>query len=249
MRHPGVIVGHDHCHGDGLLVPKNMGWLWNVGIAGLPVMRRGWRPGAVKLTVAKIMKYFVSHKPEQPKLVKKTEPPTLRVKKKNGEYLLIMNPLRDETKPLDHPSPIVFKITKTEDVKKRSEARAILKVRGVKKCCDCSSIKKCFCLNECDKAKLKYELEQVSNCLCIDPEMDYDDMKDSSDSEIDMEFTPPSAAKNKNPCFKCKPVQVSFAGTQYENPIEEVFGETCVKKCVDLKPKTEATESVYNKYN
>lgn len=226
-KHPGVIVGHKICQESGFLVPKNMGWLWNFEIAG----KRGWRPGAVKKSVAKIMDYHLKtpKKPVTPEA--SPEPPTLRVQKKNGEYMIIMNPLRDATKQTDNISPIVFKVTKTEDAKKRSEARKILKIRGVGKCCDCSSIEKCCCMNECDKAQIKYELEQISKCLCINPTMNFVDMKDSSDSEIDMEFTPPSAVNIKNPCMKCKSVQVSYTGTQYENQV----GNDCKNddKCDD----------------
>lgn len=54
-KHHGVIIGHRLCQGDDMLVPKNMGWLWNAPVSGLPNNRRGWRPGAVKKSVAKIM--------------------------------------------------------------------------------------------------------------------------------------------------------------------------------------------------
>lgn len=219
-----------------MLVPKSMGWLWNVGIAGLPVMRRGWRPGAVKKSVAKIMKFHFTEPKISAPPVKKTEPPTLRVHKKNGEYMIIMNPLRDETKQTDDQSPIVFKLSKSDDAKKRSKARKILKIRGVeKKCCDCSSIEECHCMNECDKAHLKFELEDVSRCLRIDPEMDFVDMKDSSESEIDMEFTPPSMIKN--PSIKCKPADVSFAGTQYETQVDEFDTNKVVKKISSSEKK------------
>lgn len=54
--------------------------------------------------------------------------------------------------------------------------------------------------------------------LCLKPELSVGDLKVTSESEMDVEFTPPSAAKLKHPGVgvKCKPVKVSVAETQYE---------------------------------
>lgn len=193
------------------MVPKNMGWLWNVKISGLPTMRRGWRPGAVRKSVARIMKFHLRTPAEATPEVKEEEPPTLRVQKKNGEYVIVMNPLRDGA---EESSPIVFKVGKSEDSAKRLMARNILKTRDVKKTCSCSTIDLCGCLNERDKAYVKTELQRISKNLGV--QMRLGDLKDSSDSELDVEFTPPAATKVKNPCFRCKPVKVSVAETQYE---------------------------------
>lgn len=219
-KHPGVILGHKLCQGSSLLVPKNMGWLWNVGISGLPTFRRGWRPGAVKKPVARIMKFYLTPPAEPVPLKPKADPPTLRVQKKDGEYTIIMNPLRDELNGIEISSPIVFKVVKSDDAKKRSMARKMLKTRGVEKSCDCNDIDKCPCLTTCDKAHILFELQEISTRLCLEPELNFCDLKDSSESEIDVEFSPPSAAKPKN--FKCRPVEKSFAGTQYEIQ-EEAF--------------------------
>lgn len=214
MKHAGVVRGHEICHGGALFVPKNMGWLWNVGITGLPTIRRGWRPGAVVKTVAKIMKVYLAEPKVAPPPLKKDDPPTLRVQRKNGEYKIIMNPLRDDTEPVG--SPIVFKVTKSEEARRRSKARDIIKEFGYVKKCDCASLKQCNCMNDCDKVHLELKLKEISTRCCLNSELKFSDLKDSSDSEIDMEFTPPSATNWKNPCLKYKPAKTSVAETQYE---------------------------------
>lgn len=213
------------------MVPKNMGWLWNVRISGLPQFRRGWKPGAIKKTVASIMKFYLTPPAEPAPLKPKADPPTLRIQKKDGEYTIVMNPLQDvELNGVENSSPIVFKVVKSEDAKKRSIAKKILKTRGIEKDCDCDGIDKCSCLTACDKAHVIFALQEMSTRLCLKPELDFCDLRDSSDSEIDVEFTPPSAAKLKNPCFKCKPVKKSFVGTQYEPQGGACNGE---KECKD----------------
>lgn len=212
----GVVRGHQYCQGDGFLVPKNMGWLWNVGICGLSQLRRGWKPGAVRKSVAKIMKEHLTPPAEPaPELanIEQKDPPTLSVKKKQGEYLIVMNPLGMDKELMG--LPIVFKIEKSEEGIKRSKARKILKERGVEKTCDCPCIDTCDCLSACEKDRIKFELKCVSKKLCMKSQMTINDVKESSDSEMDMEFTPPSAMKSKNPCRKI-PVKFSYAETQYE---------------------------------
>lgn len=211
-----MILGHEFCQGDGSLVPKNMGWLWNVGIYGLPHFRRGWRPGAVKKSVAKIMKVHLTPPAEPVACVEPKDPPTLRVQKKDGEYLIVMNPLGDDAELTGNLSPIVFKIMKSEEGKKRSKARKMLKERGVVKTCDCGCIDTCECLTACEKSRIKCELVKVSQEFCLKTELKMCDLKDTSDSEVDVEFTPPSAVKLSDSCGKRKPVKVSYAETQYE---------------------------------
>lgn len=215
MKHTGVVLGHQCCQGNDSLVPKRMGWMWNVGVS-----ERGWRPGAVRKSVAKIMKLYLTKPENLIKCPEKTNPPTLRVQKKNGQFTIVMNPLRDKTKVNEEISPIVFKLEKSEEAKKRSMARQVLKDRGVSSC-DCVSLSKCNCMSACEKARIKFELMKVSNDFCLDRELTLCDLNDSSESEIDVEFTPPSAAKLCNPCFKRKPAKVSAAATQYETQVLE----------------------------
>lgn len=213
-----------------------MGWLWNVGVS-----RKGWKPGAVDKTVAKIMMNHLTPPPESAPCPVKKEPPTLQVKRKNGEYTIVMNPLLDESS--DDPSPIVFQISKTDDAKKRAVARNLLKLKGFKKKCDCCCIDKCACMNVCKKAQLKYELYKVSCDLELERKMTFGDLNESGESEIDFEYTPPYAVQSKNPCVKpCKPVKVSVAETQYElqaveNPVEDKEGSLDKEKKNDKEKK------------
>lgn len=187
----------------------------------MPSIRRGWRPGAVKKRVSNIMKHYLEQPKEVNVMAQKIESPTLRVQKRNGEYMIVLNSMHDEGERFstNDPSPIVFKVMKSDDAKKRVEARRFLKTRGVEKSCECSCLDSCQCLNECEKILLKLELAKVSKCMGINPELDLTDLRETSGSEIDFEFTPPSATKNKNSTKTCKINKVSYAGTQYESQI------------------------------
>lgn len=62
-KYPGLIVGHDKCSENGDLVPKYMGWLWNVETLGINKVRKGWCPGAIPTPVKEIMKSFLNTNP------------------------------------------------------------------------------------------------------------------------------------------------------------------------------------------
>lgn len=158
---------------------------------------------------------FHAFKAPQHKSECKGDPPTLRVHKKGGEYTIVMNPLPKGKKSTVDPLPIVFKITKSDDAKVRAKARGILKARGVEMKCECGTVEECKCLNECQKAFFELEMAKISNQLCIKPRLTARDLRLSSDSEVDIEYTPPNATRRST-----KPVKVSYAGTQYENMLE-----------------------------
>lgn len=228
-------------------VPKNMGWLWNANNPGISTIRRGWKPGAVPKSVAKMMRYFLVKECDIPpadgnSIQCMNEKPTLKVEKKLGEYTIILNPLCDDKSHGD-AAPIVFKIAKSEDEKRRCNARRILKCRGITKSCECNDISSCSCINDCQKQSILCELEAISEVMCIIPEMKYEELNEASEcSEIDFEFTPPFEMMNK-----CKrDVGVSVAGTQYEEQIYDKFedvdesseDEIVVPKLKNKKKKT-----------
>lgn len=64
-KYPGLIVGHDSCKGSNGMVPKYMGWLWNVETLGINKVRKGWCPGAVSKPIDEIMKQFLNPYPCQ----------------------------------------------------------------------------------------------------------------------------------------------------------------------------------------
>ncbi|KAG5669735.1 hypothetical protein PVAND_000029 [Polypedilum vanderplanki] len=78
-KYPGLIVGHEKCKEDNCLVPKYMGWLWNVESLGMKKVRKGWCPGAIPEPVKEIMNSFLNNNPlncdqNQMKEVKKDKP-------------------------------------------------------------------------------------------------------------------------------------------------------------------------------
>jgi hypothetical protein len=209
--HAKVFSRHESCLSSDSLVPRNMGWLWNVEIPGVSLMRRGWKPGAVRKSVARIMKLYMNQPSEPDIITTNSHPPTLQVQKKNGEFSIVINPLNDETTCKEDISPIIFKLMKSEEVTKRSKARKILKTRGVVKTCNCSSIEQCDCLNTKEKSRIQCEMEMISKQLCLNPNLDLVDLKDTSDSEIDVEFSPPTAVRLESSLTK-----FAYAETQYE---------------------------------
>lgn len=244
-KHPGIVRGHAICRYNHDLVPKDMGWLWNVEIPGISKVRRGWRPGAVMNSVAKIMKLHLNPQLplQEPKSIKKVTP-TLRVKKENGEYVIIMNPLHDAKsgKALTL-RPIIFKVTKSHDAKNRSKARELLKKRGVEKKCDCLKISECKCLNEFDKSLMECQLKKISKELKLEPVMDLQDLCDSSDNEFDCEFSPCFGMKTTSPYWKCRQANVSISETQYDFADIDKSGD-CDKKLCNTKKKEKKNDDI-----
>jgi hypothetical protein len=218
-----------------------MGWLWNVQIDGSTQFKRGWKPGAVKNSVAKIMKRYLTPPSEPSPVVKPKNPPMLSVKKKNGEYLIVINPM--DNGELLANSPIVFKIEKNQGGIKRDEARRILKDRGVIIDCDCLSISDCCCVDDYEKSRIKNEIEKVSQELCLNSKLTVLDLKDSSDSEFDTEYTPPSATYSKSPRKKTSRKQkFAYAQTQYEpQPYDSSEVDEC-KSQIDQKKEGKSTK-------
>lgn len=218
-----------------------MGWLWNVENVGISQIRRGWRPGAVSKRVAQMMAYFLGKECDEPaegkdsaKAMNEKPTSTLKVEKKSGEFRITLNQLCDESGCGD--APVVFKITKTEDEKKRSDAISLLKSRGFNKTCDCNDLCECSCINDCQRQIMLYELKAISDVLCINPTLKYEELNEASEcSEIDFEFTPPFEMMNK--CRR--DVRVSVAATQYEQQSfeEEAAEESSENEVVETKRK------------
>jgi hypothetical protein len=122
----------------------------------------------------------------------------LRVQKKLGEYTITMNPLKDsktmacggESPYLPCP-PIKFKLaTDDERSEKMEEARQVLQSKGYM-LCKCDSITQCRCRKHCVNEMLQCELKYLTHYLALDKPITLKDLQ-VSDSEIDIEFTPPS---------------------------------------------------------
>lgn len=205
-----------------------MGWLWNAYNPGIPRIRRGWKPGAVPKVIAKIMKYFLfeenlKNNEVEEEIIK--EKPGLQLQRKNGEYKIVMNPAGGD-------GPITFKISKSDELKKREEIRKILKKRGVSKKCPCEKIEQCKCINDCKKKEISLALKMISLEYKLEPPLNFSEICESSDSEMDFEYTPPF---NVISTKLAKKRAVCYASTQYEKQeIEEIV---VVEENADKKKK------------
>ncbi|KAI4469109.1 l-asparaginase [Holotrichia oblita] len=200
--YPGVKIGHRDCIKPALNVPHNMGWLWNIKPLGLKP-RRGWKPGALTKTMAatiekhraalgiKPLVIGPSPKPSKKRMRKNAygvyetdseqeiaPKSTLQIKKKDGCYLITMNPLKDPNTLEDNENPYMdctpmqFKITKNKPQNSIREGGE-------------------------------------NSCTCDDDES----ITSSSDSELDIEFTPPAGIIHPDKLRKKK--NVVHMDTQY----------------------------------
>ncbi|CAH1955441.1 unnamed protein product [Acanthoscelides obtectus] len=136
-RYPGVKVGHKECVTPVFNVPPKMGWLWNVGTM-YSQPRRGWRPGAIQKSIAQRIRahrqakglgYFRPPKFRKSKgglgdstdEIRVHPKPTLHICKKDGAYLITMNPLKDPYSLVENENPYMdctpmqFRITKNKN--------------------------------------------------------------------------------------------------------------------------------------
>lgn len=143
---------------------------------------------------------------------------TLCVTKRNGEISIEMRPLKErkeletDCRPYLNCTPLKFIIKKRPEEIKQHKARKILKSRGFERKCKCTDIEFCRCISPTKKLLFQSELKRVSKELEMKKEMEYNEVHDSSDSEMDFEFSPPDVI---NSAIKGKP-NVTHTGTQYE---------------------------------
>lgn len=225
--------------GDSTTVPKNMGWRWDFPIAGM--IDKKWFPGQIHPIVRCLMKHALnpfpydtipltrrdrngrvvraytdrSRMPEfNPDLIQK---PTLRIQKRDGEYFITMHPLKEKAKlktdcnPYLNCTPLKLKIKDHPEEIKISRAVKLLRERGLEKKCSCVNLKCCRCTTETHKKLLAYEMKKVSKQLKMQNVLNYSDLNAESQSELDLQFTTPSAVIDER---KCKP-DVVHCGTQY----------------------------------
>ncbi|XP_065072680.1 uncharacterized protein LOC135697035 [Ochlerotatus camptorhynchus] len=213
-RYPGIVIGHRECIHQGSSVPPHMGWMWNVKTLGIGKIRKGWRPGAVRKPIKELMQHFlvsypldnvpVSRKGGRRLRFSENDPislkqkPTLQIIKKNGEYCIVMNPLKDSEslKTAQDPylpcEPIRFKLAKDPMVGKLYQLRQALKVKGFTMC-GCPELESCEHRSVKEKKLIKKELRKLTKCLALPKSTELKDVPIDSESEMDLEFTPPSA--------------------------------------------------------
>lgn len=146
--------------------------------------------------------------------------PTLEIQKKDGEYSIKMHPLKEADKlatscnPYLNSSPIIFRITKNPEAVRKHKAKKMLKEKGFEKKCPCLNFSNCRCMEEKEKKLMASEMTRVSNYYALKCPLRLADLvEESSDSELDVEFTTPSAVV-KHP-ERCQP-DVTAAETQYD---------------------------------
>lgn len=203
-------------------VPKRMGWRHDkLNLSH----NKKWFPGQINKTVRLLMKYHLHPYPYDTLTLsnavnkrhsldiscndsnEQKNRETLHISKKNGEISLTMQPLKErkqletDCNPYLNCFPLKFILKKHPEEMKKHQARVIMKARGCMRKCDCEKIKLCRCLSSIEKKVLKIEMKRLSAELKMKNEMQFEDVYETSDSEIDFEFTPPSVANAK---IKCK---------------------------------------------
>jgi arsenate reductase-like glutaredoxin family protein len=116
---------------------------------------------------------------------------------------------------------------KSEEKKKREEARKILKKRGIEKKCLCSNIEECEHIKgdkkHCTITEMRDAMKNVSIELSLENELTFNELNESSDSEMDFKYTPQNVMKRSK---LCRRPPVCNVGTQYvAQKIEEVIIE------------------------
>lgn len=200
-------------------VPSHMGWRHD---KVFDQQEKSWQPGKVNKIVRVLMKHFLRPYPcdtisvpkrrakkiDENVTCDKELKPTLEVSKRDGEIFIKMRPLKDnkelatDCSPYLNCSPLTFVIKPNVDAMKMHRARKMMKSRGLQRKCKCRDIKLCRCISSIRKELFKDEMRRISKELCMKEAIKYEDIYDTSDSEIDFEFTPPSV---RDSVLKCKP--------------------------------------------
>uniref|UniRef100_A0A182SRX0 DUF4776 domain-containing protein n=1 Tax=Anopheles maculatus TaxID=74869 RepID=A0A182SRX0_9DIPT len=251
-RHPGIVVGHRTCMRQDPLVPPHMGWQWDICPPGIDKRRPGWRPGAVRQPIKQLMQHFLKCYPldNVPVSKKKTvgfhsedpsqggdtkQKPTLHITKQNGVYSITMNPLKDSDtlKTTDDPylpcKPIKFKLAKDPHRTKLYQLRDVLKRKGLP-LCGCKELANCEHCTDREKRLLAEEIRRSAKVLGLSAKTTICDVPSGSESELDVEFTPPSAIIRPD----AHRPDVVVAETQYN---VQDFQLKPVSDGKDIKPK------------
>ncbi|XP_064549991.1 uncharacterized protein LOC135436345 [Drosophila montana] len=186
-------------------VSRRHGWAWELGEEA---RNNGWRPGSVRKSVKRLMKFFLQYSPkhnsfnkcrETLEAEKERQPPILHVCKKNGEILVTLRAPNNKNVEM---KPIVFRVVKSDLAVALREIKKKLKDKGFRKCTCHKTVMLCVCRNMLEKKHLEYALQKECKRRGMDNCVDHLVLTDTSDSEMEYDFdvTPPAAsAKPSSP--------------------------------------------------
>lgn len=194
-----------------------MGWDWHRASEE----RKGWRPGAIPKNIRELMCHFLSPCPCDTLLPYKKrssrrsgdvpadcggdEPqlPTLRVQRRNHEYYITMNPLKDAQRLKTEPYPYVackplqFRISGSTEERALHDIKKIIKEQGFDKCTCGKAIAKCSCRDNREMEALRKCLVTCENRFGVN-NADQKICLAEKSSELDIEFTPPAGIVKAN---------------------------------------------------
>ncbi|XP_034662767.1 uncharacterized protein LOC117897823 [Drosophila subobscura] len=197
-----VTGRHKHCVRQPGGVSRNHGWAWS---SSYEARKMGWRPGAIRRPIKKLMKFFLLDSTresafqkcktaEAEELAKELQQPVLNVCKKNGEIFVTLRPL--STLGM-RQKPITFRVVKSELAVALRQLKRILKEKGFRKCTCRQTLMMCTCRNTMEKQQLFRALNKECQRHCIAPCADQLILTDTSESDLEFNFdvTPPAGTE------------------------------------------------------
>lgn len=185
--YPGVHVGHKFCNVPQMNVPKNMGWLWNIKThVGKMKPRRGWRPGAICKTIAARIE---EHRRLLGILAPASQKPSKRrmKKKKDGTYGGYESESEEDLAP--KPTLLIKKKDGFYWITMNPLKDPATLEENENPYIDCTPMQFKIATSGAEEANK----EDTKSCFCGDDDVNkVPAAPEESDSELDIEFTPPA---------------------------------------------------------
>ncbi|XP_074042075.1 uncharacterized protein isoform X1 [Leptinotarsa decemlineata] len=225
-KYPGVKIGHRECVTPVFNVPPRMGWLWNIHTPILRLKpRKGWKPGAIVRTIADRIRAHRQMK---------------------GLGILNVPKFRKDRKGIHSDDEINVSPKPTLHIQKKDGSYWItmnpLKdpltlADNEDPYMECTPMQ--FKITK-NKQKPAIEGETDSKTCCCEEE----NLSSSSNSELDIEFTPPAGIIHPERFKKKKNVvhcDTQYDPTDFENKKEKISGSKV--STVDVGSKKEEREA------